>query len=230
MQLFHGKLGFFRVDKTKEIITELKRSYAIELETMQNYLANSIDLEGAEAELVRKSLEEEITLKLKHARRLAKRINVLGVVSRARWSCPRSEFVATTVGQRRCHGSDPGVIGANEASINQYQKIISLTEGLDYVTQDMVIDLLSDEREHRRLFLSFLTQMRVVYSFQAWRTRKRIGFLSATLSISRSSEMPHRGLSSPIGTPWQNSRISRAKRFPGRTAQRNSSAAFCSTA
>src|SRR6202030_545221 len=70
--------GFFRVDKTKEIIAELKKSYAIELETMQNYLANSIDLEGTGAELVRKSLEDEITLKLKHARRLAKRINVLG--------------------------------------------------------------------------------------------------------------------------------------------------------
>ena len=51
-----------------------------------------------------------------------------------------------------------GVISANEASISQYQKIIQLTEGLDYVTQDMVIDLLSDERELRRLFLSFLTE------------------------------------------------------------------------
>jgi len=51
-----------------------------------------------------------------------------------------------------------GVIGANEISISQYQKIIRLTEGLDYITQDLVIDLLSDEREHRRLFLSFLTQ------------------------------------------------------------------------
>jgi bacterioferritin len=51
-----------------------------------------------------------------------------------------------------------GVINVNETSIGQYQKIIHLTEGLDYVTQDMVIDLLSDERELRRLFLGFLTQ------------------------------------------------------------------------
>ena len=49
-----------------------------------------------------------------------------------------------------------GVIRAKEASISQYQKIINLTDGLDYVTQDMVIDLLSDEQEHRRLFLGFL--------------------------------------------------------------------------
>jgi ferritin-like protein len=129
------------VDKTQEIVAELKRSYAIELETLQNYLAHSINLEGAEAELVKKSLAEEINLKLKHARRLAKRINVLGAVDHT--------DVMTVV---------RGVISANEASVQQYQKIISLTEGQDYVTQDMVIDLLSEERELRRLFLSFLPQ------------------------------------------------------------------------
>ena len=49
------------MDKTKEIIAELKRSYAIELETMQNYLAHSIDLDGKEAEPIRTSLEERST-------------------------------------------------------------------------------------------------------------------------------------------------------------------------
>jgi bacterioferritin len=147
------------VDKTKEIVTELKRSYAIELETMQNYLANSIELEGANADAIKKSLEEEVTLKLKHARRLAKRINVLGGRLPGSLELSRDQHLlqppldntdALTVIQ--------GVISANEASISQYQKIIQLTEALDYVTQDMVIDLLSDEREVRRLFLSFLTE------------------------------------------------------------------------
>jgi bacterioferritin len=147
------------VDKTKEIIAELKKSYAIELETIQNYLANSIDLEGTGAELVSKSLEEEITLKLKHARRLAKRINVLGGRLPGSLALPRDQVVL----QPPSDNADVmavvrGVIGANEISISQYQKIIRLTEGLDYITQDLVIDLLSDEREHRRLFLSFLTQ------------------------------------------------------------------------
>jgi bacterioferritin len=147
------------VDKTKEIIAELKKSYAIELETIQNYLANSIDLEGTGAELVSKSLEEEITLKLKHARRLAKRINVLGGRLPGSLALPRDQVVL----QPPSDNADVmavvrGVIGANELSISQYQKIIRLTEGLDYITQDLVIDLLSDEREHRRLFLSFLTQ------------------------------------------------------------------------
>jgi bacterioferritin len=145
------------VDKTKEIITELKRSYAIELETIQNYLANSIDLEGTDAEVIRQSLEEEIALKLKHARRLAKRINVLGGRIAGSLELPRDQdLLQPPLDNRDVMAVIRGVISANEASINQYQKIIHLTEGRDYVTQDMVIDLLSDEREHRRLFLRFV--------------------------------------------------------------------------
>jgi bacterioferritin len=146
------------VDKTKEIIAELKKSYAIELETLQNYLANSIDLEGADAEGVRKSLEEEVALKLKHARRLAKRINVLGARLPGSLELPRDQQVL----QPPLDSADlvaviKGVISATEASISQYQKILTLSEGFDFVTQDLVIDLLSDEREHRRTFLAFLT-------------------------------------------------------------------------
>lgn len=146
------------MDKTKEIIAELKRSYAIELETLQNYLANSIDLEGADAEDVRKSLEEEVALKLKHARRLAKRINVLGARLPGSLELPRDQQLLQPPKDR----SDmvaviKGVISATEASISQYQKILTLSEGFDFVTQDLVIDLLSDEREHHRTFLGFLT-------------------------------------------------------------------------
>jgi bacterioferritin len=147
------------VDKAEEIITELKKSYGIELETIQNYLSNSVDLEGTDAELVRKSLEEEVDHKLRHARRLAKRIKVLGGRLPGSLSLPRNQDLL----QPPFNSTDVmavirGVISTNEASIGQYQKIISLTEGLDYVTQDMIIDLLSDERAHRRLFLSFLTE------------------------------------------------------------------------
>jgi bacterioferritin len=147
------------VDRTEEIITELKRSYAIELETIQNYLANSIDLQETDAEVIRKSLEEEINLKLKHARRLAKRINVLGGRLPGSLELPRDQnFLQPPLDNADVVAVIQGVISANEASIRQYQRIIDLTEGLDYITQDMVIDLLSDEREHRQLFLGFLIQ------------------------------------------------------------------------
>ena len=146
------------MDKTKEIIAELKRSYAIELETLQNYLANSIDLEGADAEDVRKSLEEEVALKLKHARRLAKRINVLGARLPGSLELPRDQQLLQPPKDRAdIVAVIKGVISATEASISQYQRILTLSEGFDFVTQDLVIDLLSDEREHRRTFLGFLT-------------------------------------------------------------------------
>ena len=145
------------MDKTKDIIAELKKSYAIELETIQNYLANSVDLDGAGAEEVKKSLEEEIALKMNHGRRLAKRIKVLGGRVPGSLELPRNQnLLQPPLDSTDVMAVIQGVIGMKEAAISQYQKIITLTDGLDCVTQDMVIDLLSDEQEHRRLFLSFL--------------------------------------------------------------------------
>ena len=57
-----------------QIITELKRAYGMELETVQNYLANSIDLDGVRAEEIKKSLAADIQEELGRAQMLAKRI------------------------------------------------------------------------------------------------------------------------------------------------------------
>ena len=51
-----------------------------------------------------------------------------------------------------------GVIQAEEAAIAQYNKIIKLCEGEDYATQDLAIELLGDEEQHRREFLGFLKE------------------------------------------------------------------------
>lgn len=45
-----------KAETKNQIITELKRAYGMELETVQNYLANSIDLDGVRAEEIKKSL------------------------------------------------------------------------------------------------------------------------------------------------------------------------------
>ena len=149
------------MSKTKEIVTELKKSYAIELETIQNYLANSIDLNGVNAEEVKKSLEEQITRKLKHARRLARRIKVLGGRIPGSLELPRDQdLLQPPSDSEDVMAVVQGVIGTEEVAITQYQKIISLTDGLDYVTQDLVIDILSEEQEHHRLFLGFRARVR----------------------------------------------------------------------
>ena len=61
-----------------EIIAALVQSYWMELETVQNYLANSQNLDGIRAEEVKKSLGADIGEELMHAQQVAARIRVLG--------------------------------------------------------------------------------------------------------------------------------------------------------
>ena len=47
---------------------------------------------------------------------------------------------------------------AETGAIEHYNRIIEVTDGVDHVTQDMVIDILRDEQKHRRLFEGFLRE------------------------------------------------------------------------
>ena len=51
-----------------------------------------------------------------------------------------------------------GVIEAETGAIEHYTRIIEETDGVDPVTQDMVIEILHDEQGHRRLFEGFLRE------------------------------------------------------------------------
>src|SRR5438132_13064621 len=61
----------------QDIIKELRKSYGMELETVENYLANAIDLDGVRAEEIKKALLSDIEEELGHARKLGNRIKVL---------------------------------------------------------------------------------------------------------------------------------------------------------
>src|SRR5205807_4987779 len=65
-----------------DIINELKKAYAMELETVENYLANSIDLDGVRAEEIKKALAGDIEEELMHARSEERRV---GKECRGRW-------------------------------------------------------------------------------------------------------------------------------------------------
>jgi bacterioferritin len=143
----------------EEIIQELKKSYAMELETVQNYLANSVDLDGVRAEEIKKSLSADIQEELGHAQMLAKRIKVLGGRVPGSVELPRNqEFLKPPQDSTDVISVIKGVIQAEEGAIAQYEKLIRLCNDVDFVTQDLVIDLLSDEQEHRRLFIGFLSE------------------------------------------------------------------------
>lgn len=145
-------------DRT-QIIEELKKSYRMEIETVMNYLANSVNLDGVRAEEIKKSLAADVTVELGHAQQLGKRIKTLGGQVPGslamQWDQkpmqPPSDSTDVTTVIR-------GVIEAEDGAVKQYGKIIKLCEGIDYVTQDLCIQLMGDEEEHRREFVGFLTE------------------------------------------------------------------------
>ena len=142
-----------------EITEQLVRSYWMEIETVQNYLANSVNLVGVRAERIKKSLAADVTEELGHAQKLAERIHVVG------GSVPGSEqFQADQHSlQPPANPSDVvavirGVIEAETGAIRQYNRIIRMCDEVDYATQDLCIALLADEEKHRREFMGYLAE------------------------------------------------------------------------
>ncbi len=141
-----------------EVIELLTASYSMELETVMNYLANSINLDGVRAEEIKKSLAADITAELGHAQQLGQRIKQIG------GTVPGSLGVKLG-GQQQPAKSSTDVVGvikavieAEEGACKQYKMIIKATEGEDYVTQDLAIRLLADEEEHLIQFKGFLKE------------------------------------------------------------------------
>ena len=51
-----------------------------------------------------------------------------------------------------------GVIEAEAGAIEHYTRIIEACDGVDWATQDMVIDILRDEENHLRTFERYLKE------------------------------------------------------------------------
>jgi bacterioferritin len=146
-------------DVRKKIIEELKVAYWMEIETVMNYIANSINLDGVRAEEIKKALAADVQEELGHAQVLARRIKTIG------GEVPGSQaFSATQDALQPCSDHTDvksvikGVIAAEDGAIKQYNKLIKLCDGVDYVTQDLCITSLADEEEHRRDFMGYLTE------------------------------------------------------------------------
>ena len=154
-----GILSQEMADKRDEIIELLKQAYFAELETVINYVTNSVNPDGVRAQEIKEALDEDIQEELTHAQQFAGRIKELyGVV-------PGSmEFKAEQHSlQPPEHQTDvvhviKGVIDAETKAIELYTRIIDETDGVDLVTQDMMIEVLRDEQGHRRLFEGFLRE------------------------------------------------------------------------
>jgi len=143
----------------KEIVKELTKSYWMEIETVINYISNSINLDGVRAEEIKKSLIIDIAEELTHAQTLAKRIKELdGVIPGSMEYKPGHKSLQTLEDTTDVATVIEGVIEAEEGAIKQYNKIVKLCDGVDYVTQDLVIGLLAMEESHKREFRGFLKE------------------------------------------------------------------------
>lgn len=146
-------------DRKAQIIEELKKSYWMEIETVMSYISNSFNLDGIRAEEIKKALAADVTAELGHAQILARRIKTLG------GKVPGSLDFQASQKTLQPHSDSTdvvsvikGVLDAEDGAITQYNKLIKLCDGVDYVTQDLCIQSLADEEEHRRDFQGFLAE------------------------------------------------------------------------
>jgi len=162
METSSADKGIFNSDSsdTREHIVELlTKAYWMEIETVMSYLAASTNLDGVRAQEIRESLAEDIEEELGHAKQYAVRIKELyGVVPGSEEFRPEQSFLQPPEHQTDVVAVIRGVIEAETGAIEHYTRIIEETEGVDPVTQDMVIAILRDEQGHRRLFEGFLRE------------------------------------------------------------------------
>jgi bacterioferritin len=154
-----GILSQGMAEKREEIIELLKQAYFAELETVINYVTNSVNPDGVRAQEIKESLEEDIQEELGHAQQFAQRIKELyGVVPGSMDFRAEQRFLQPPEEQTDVVHVIKGVIDAETSAIELYTRIVETTDGVDLVTQDMVIDILRDEQGHRRLFEGFLRE------------------------------------------------------------------------
>ena len=146
-------------DRREAIVELLKTAYFMELETVMNYVTNSINPDGVRAQEVKESIEEDIQEELGHAQLFAARIKELyGVVPGSMDFKASQDKLQPPEDQIDIVHVIKGVIDAEDGAIQHYTRLVEETEDVDPVTNDMVIDVLHDEQGHRRLFEGFLRE------------------------------------------------------------------------
>ena len=154
-----GILSEEKASEREELVELLKKAYWMEIETVMSYIANSINPDGVRAQEIIESLQEDIEEELGHAKQFAERIKELyGVVPGSEDFAPAQSFLQPPDEQTDTVHVIRGVIKAETGAIEHYTRLVEETDGVDPVTQDMVIAILRDEQAHRRLFEGFLRE------------------------------------------------------------------------
>jgi bacterioferritin len=154
-----GILSPENAEKREQLIELLTTGYWMEVETVMSYIANSINPDGVRAREVVEHLEVDITEEIRHAQQFGHRIKELyGVVPGSMAFHAEQTYLQPPDEQTDIVHVIKGVIAAETGAIEHYERIIDFCDGLDLVTQDMVISIQRDEQQHRRLFEGFLRE------------------------------------------------------------------------
>ncbi len=157
-----GILDEARTAEREELVGMLTTAYWMEIETVMNYIANSVNPDGVRAQEIIESLREDITEELGHAQQFAERIKELyGVVPGSEGFSASQPYLQPPDHQTDIVHVIRGVIEAESGAIAHYQRVIEFAADVDPVTEDMVIAILRDEQKHRRLFEGFLREYQV---------------------------------------------------------------------
>ena len=145
--------------KREEIVGLLTKAYWMEIETVMNYVSNSVNPDGVRAQEIIESLRGDVQEELGHAQQFANRIKELyGVVPGSMDFSAEQSYLQPPEHQTDIVHVIKGVIEAETGAIDHYNAVIEATEGVDPVTNDMVIAILRDEEGHRRLFEGYLRE------------------------------------------------------------------------
>jgi bacterioferritin len=154
-----GILSDEKAQQREELIGLLRKAYWMEVETVMSYIANSVNPDGVRAQEIIESLRDDVQEELGHAQQFASRIKELyGVVPGSMDFNAEQSYLQPPEHQTDIVHVIKGVIEAETGAIEHYNRIIEFTDGLDWVTQDMVIEILHDEEGHRRLFEGYLRE------------------------------------------------------------------------
>lgn len=155
-----GILAAENDEKRNKLIEMLTKAYWMEIETVMSYISNSTNPDGLRAREVTEALQQDIQEELMHAQEFARRIKELyGVVPGSSDFKATQTFLQPPNVQTDLVHVIKGVIAAEQGAIEHYNEIIELCDGVDYVTQDLVIGILKDEEGHMRLFEGFLREL-----------------------------------------------------------------------
>jgi bacterioferritin len=159
MSTHSGVLDEANRGKREQLVGLLTSAYWMEIETVMNYLANSINPDGIRAREIIDSLAQDIQEELGHAQLFGHRIKELyGIVPGSLAFSAEQKYLQPPEHQTDIIHVIKGVIEADSGAIEHYNEIISFCDGFDYVTQDMMITILRDEEGHRRLFEGYLRE------------------------------------------------------------------------